>query len=201
MTTMPALLLGLWLFAGVASAADPPREVHGSADAYATPGVALAWGVLRGANEAATTVVVRVVTDPKTYPWLAVAGIDPFTKVEQPLQRATASGGSLDVGDREPGVLLRIGDDAHHDHRGRLVRAAQNTPGEGNAGCRVHIRAAMHVARRVGGGCCTGQDHQSQQQRTRDHSVAFSGSTVTASSATSNCTAAPSAAISPGRAL
>ena len=91
------LLIGLGLFAAAVSAADAPREAHGSADSYAAPGVALAWGVLRGANEAATTVVMRVVTDPAMYPWLAVAGIDPFTKAEQPVQAATPSGGSLDV--------------------------------------------------------------------------------------------------------
>ena len=95
--TMHALLLGLWLLSGAASAADAPREVHGSADVYAAPDVALAWGVLRGANEAATTVVIRVVTNPQAYPWLAVAGIDPFTKAEQLLQRATASSGTIDV--------------------------------------------------------------------------------------------------------
>jgi hypothetical protein len=94
---MRALLAGLGLLAGLASASDAPREAHGSADIYAAPGVALAWGVLRGANEAATTVVVRIVTDPAMYPWLAVAGIDPFTKAEQPVQRAVASTGSLDV--------------------------------------------------------------------------------------------------------
>ena len=92
-----ALLLGLALLASAASAADAPREVHGSADAYAAPGVALAWGVLRGASEAATMVVMRIVTDPQAYPWLMVAGIDPFTKAEQPLQRAAASSGTLDV--------------------------------------------------------------------------------------------------------
>jgi hypothetical protein len=97
MTALRTLLLALALLASAASAADPPREVHGSADAYAAPGVALAWGVLRGANEAATTVVMRIVTDPQAYPWLMVAGIDPFTKAEQPLQRATASNGTLDV--------------------------------------------------------------------------------------------------------
>jgi hypothetical protein len=91
------LLLGLWILAGMGSAADTTREVHGSSDIYAAPGVALAWGVLRGANERATTVVLRVVTDPALYPWLAVAGIDPFTKAEQPAQPPTASSGSLDV--------------------------------------------------------------------------------------------------------
>jgi hypothetical protein len=94
---MRLLLLCVGILAGAVSAADAPREAHGHSDVYAAPGVALAWGVQRGANEATTTVVVRVVTDPTMYPWLAVAGIDPFTKAEQPLQRATASTGSLDV--------------------------------------------------------------------------------------------------------
>ena len=35
--------------------------------------------------------------DPAAYPWLAVVGIDPFTQREQPLQRAIASSGTLDV--------------------------------------------------------------------------------------------------------
>jgi len=78
-------------------AAETPREVHGSADAYAAPGVALAWGVLRGASETATVVVVRVITDPQAYPWFAATGIDPFSKGEQPLLRATQSAGPLDV--------------------------------------------------------------------------------------------------------
>ena len=90
-------LLGMALLAGAVFAADTPREVHGSADAYAAPGVALAWGVLRGANEAATTVVVRVVTDPQAYPWLAVTGIDPFTKAEQVRQPPTSIPNMLDV--------------------------------------------------------------------------------------------------------
>jgi len=95
--TARVLLACLGLWAGAAFAADVPREAHGSADAYAAPGVALAWGVLRGANEAATTLVMRVVNDPQAYPWLAVIGIDPFTKAEQPRQRATASNGTIDV--------------------------------------------------------------------------------------------------------
>jgi hypothetical protein len=95
--TTRTLLLGLGILAGVAFAADAPREAHGNSDVYAAPGIALAWGVQRGATEATTMVVLRVVTDPKMYPWLAVAGIDPFTKAEQPLQRPTASNGSLDV--------------------------------------------------------------------------------------------------------
>ena len=56
------LLTGFCLGSGTAvraNAADAPRELHGMADAFAAPGIALAWGVVRGASEAATTVVVR----------------------------------------------------------------------------------------------------------------------------------------------
>ncbi len=97
MIALRTLLFALGLFASALFAADAPREAHGSADIYAAPGVALAWGIQRGANEAATAVVVRIATDPQSYPWLMVAGIDPFTKAEQPLQRATSSSGTLDV--------------------------------------------------------------------------------------------------------
>ena len=74
----------------------PPARVHGSADAYAAPGVAMAWAVRRGANEATTSVVVRVITG-ATYPWLAVGGVDPFTKQEQGIQLAKPVGHWLDV--------------------------------------------------------------------------------------------------------
>ena len=82
--------------ASLAFAQAPPARVHGSADAFAAPGVAMAWAVRRGANEAATSVVVRVVTD-ATYPWLAVGGIDPFTKQEQGIALAKPVGHWLDV--------------------------------------------------------------------------------------------------------
>ena len=41
-------------------AADPPREVHGSADAFATPDVALAWAVLRAPKEDDAAVVMGI---------------------------------------------------------------------------------------------------------------------------------------------
>jgi hypothetical protein len=77
---------------GFARAADPPAagaaaasEMHGSLDAFAARGVALAWGVLRGKDEATTQVVVRVEADRARYGALAVAGVDPFTRASQPL--------------------------------------------------------------------------------------------------------------------
>lgn len=91
-----------WLFllallSTPAVAADAWREVHGSGDLFAAPGVVLAWGVQRGASEAATEVVVRIATDPAKYPRLAVTGVDPFSKAEQPIVHAKASPGVLDV--------------------------------------------------------------------------------------------------------
>ena len=51
---MKARVLLVALCCAAAAVAQVPREVHGSHDAYAAPGVALAWGVLRGADEATT---------------------------------------------------------------------------------------------------------------------------------------------------
>jgi hypothetical protein len=97
-----ALRYGAMLFAclylgELAQAADLPIQVHGSADTYSAPGLALAWGILRGADESKTIVVVRVVTDPSVYKMAAVAGIDPFTERRKDQLKATAVEGGLDV--------------------------------------------------------------------------------------------------------
>jgi hypothetical protein len=94
------LLASCALAAGVAvraNATEAPREIHGMADAFAVPGVALAWGVVRGASEAATVVVVRIVTDPAAYPWVAAVGNDPFTQGQRPLLPAVQSAGVIDL--------------------------------------------------------------------------------------------------------
>ena len=77
-----AVLLGVAALAapGLARAA----EVHGASEAFATPGVALAWGVLRGGDEASTRVVLRMDVDP-AYADVAVVGIDPFTRASHAL--------------------------------------------------------------------------------------------------------------------
>ena len=79
-----------------AGAAEAPREVHGMADGFAEAGVAIAWGVVRGASETAT-VAIRVVTDTALYPWVAVEGSDPFTQRQHPLLRPMSSAGLIDV--------------------------------------------------------------------------------------------------------
>ena len=79
------------------TAAETPRELHGMSDTFNAPGVALAWGVLRGANEAATVVVLRVVADPLEYRSIAATGSDPFTQRTKALLSATPVAGSIDV--------------------------------------------------------------------------------------------------------
>jgi hypothetical protein len=79
------------------SAAGPPREMHGSADANTVQGVALAWGVLRGTSEETTIVVVRIVADPAEFGSVAAAGVDPFTRRETSLLSATPVTGMVHV--------------------------------------------------------------------------------------------------------
>ncbi len=77
--------------------ADAPREVHGEGDTYAGPAVALAWGILHGANEASTQVVVRIIADPKVYPTVAAVARNPFSERQQQLLAATPTGGGVDM--------------------------------------------------------------------------------------------------------
>ena len=91
------LLLAALCCCAVAALAQAPREAHGSHDAFAAPGIALAWGVLRASDEATTAVVVRIVVDPSVYPWLTVVAIDPFSKQEQVVQRPVQAAGPFDL--------------------------------------------------------------------------------------------------------
>jgi hypothetical protein len=73
-------------FAHAAPDAAGAREVHGVADAFARPGVALAWGILRGKSEVDTTVVVRVETTDPDFAFVVADGIDPFTQQRKAIQ-------------------------------------------------------------------------------------------------------------------
>ena len=79
--------------AGEARAA---REVHGSSDAFALPGVALAWGVLRGRDETSTRVTIRIDADPARFATVEVVGVDPFGGGRKLHLSATPIGGSFD---------------------------------------------------------------------------------------------------------
>jgi len=95
--TMLACLCAVSGIAVSANAAEPTREIHGSADGFAAPGVALAWAILRGATEGSTTVVVRIAADPRHFPAVAATGRDPFTQRTQPLLTATPTGGAVEL--------------------------------------------------------------------------------------------------------
>jgi len=98
MTVIRLLVLGLPLLAWMAAAAtEPVREVHGSADAFAVPGIAVAWAVMRAPKEDDTAVVLRVEPDVRIYPRVEVAGRDPFTQNQVVLFPATTVAGAFDV--------------------------------------------------------------------------------------------------------
>ncbi len=94
---LAGVLLATWLALTPARAADATREVHGSADAFAQPGIALAWGVLRARREDDTAVVLRVEPDTRAYAWVEIIGRDPFTQGQAVLFPATEVAGAFDV--------------------------------------------------------------------------------------------------------
>jgi hypothetical protein len=90
------VLLGVMLALATAAPRAQP-VVHGSADAYAAPGLAMAWAVARGADEASTAIVGRVAAEPATFTWLAVRGVDPFSNQQQAIARPQPIAGAIDV--------------------------------------------------------------------------------------------------------
>jgi len=76
---------------------DDAREAHGVGDAYAEPGVAIAWAVLRGPTDAGANVVVRVRADPAPYIMIAARGTNPFSQQQQSLLGTTPLAGSVEL--------------------------------------------------------------------------------------------------------
>ena len=75
------------------------REVHGAHDAWAEPGLALAWAVLRGRDETRTRVVVRVEADAQRHASLRASGRDPFGggSIDLPVQRDADGAWRIDL--------------------------------------------------------------------------------------------------------
>jgi hypothetical protein len=95
-----ALLAGMLALSATPFAAiiaDAPQELHGNSDAFAGNGVAIAWGVLRGATEEATTIVLRVAADPALFTRVAADGVDPFTQRQQVVVAERPLAGLVDV--------------------------------------------------------------------------------------------------------
>jgi len=77
--------------------AQGPREVHGAGDAYSEAGVVLAWAVLRGQSEAATTVVVHIAADPQRYAVVSALASNPFSQRKQALLAPTPTGSVVEL--------------------------------------------------------------------------------------------------------
>lgn len=95
-----ALLAGMLALSAhpyAAIAADALQELHGHSDAFGGNGVAIAWGVLRGATEETTTIVLRVAADPALFTRVAADGVDPFTQRRQVIVAERPLAGLVDV--------------------------------------------------------------------------------------------------------
>ncbi len=92
-----ALLLGLLLLACPTLAAERPREVHGENSVFLGQGVAMAWGILRGASEAETQVVLRILSLDQAYAYVRIEGADPFTHERKEMLAAQPFGKGVDV--------------------------------------------------------------------------------------------------------
>src|SRR6476620_6134251 len=79
----------------LARAAAAQQAVHVESSTFISSTVKLGWVVKRGASEAETLVIVRVVATDASYRVIRVDGVDPFTKdhkvfvVARPLERET----------------------------------------------------------------------------------------------------------------
>lgn len=103
----------LWLLPAclaVASLQGPTwagEMVHGEDAVYVGRGIGVLWGILRGPDEAQSTVVLRIIPLDGAPAAIAVEGVDPFTKA----RRGILSGVPL-VGPRE----VRVPRPAFADH-------------------------------------------------------------------------------------
>jgi len=100
--TCALALLGGMLHATAATAADaaqgaPAQEAHGVADAFARPGVALAWGVLRGRRDEDAVVIVRIETAAPEYAFVSAAAVDPFSNAHKAVQAPTRAQGGVEL--------------------------------------------------------------------------------------------------------
>ena len=83
----------------VRTVARAGRGGHGARDAWAEPGLALAWGVLRGPDETRTRVVIRIEADAQRHASLRASGRDPFGggSVDLPVQRDADGAWRIDL--------------------------------------------------------------------------------------------------------
>jgi hypothetical protein len=91
------LSIALMLMLSATAAPAQGVVVHGADSLFVSPSVKLAWAVRRGASEADTLVIIRVVPAGAAYRALRVDGVDPFTKEHKVFVPARALAGETDV--------------------------------------------------------------------------------------------------------
>ncbi len=97
-TTLPwAALLAMALLAGPVPAAAEGQQIHGENSSFLGQGVAMVWGVLRGAGEEDTRVVLRIALAGGEFSAVSVEGVDPFTGTRRELLPRRPLGAQLDV--------------------------------------------------------------------------------------------------------
>jgi hypothetical protein len=90
------LAIGALLVAAAHAAAQAP-ERHGASDTFAGDGVAIAWAIMRSADEERTQVRLRVLADPERYARFEVYGVDPFSQEQAQLVAPRAAPGTVAI--------------------------------------------------------------------------------------------------------
>ena len=73
------------------------EAVHGADSVFASPGLAIVWGILRAPTEEQTLVVTRVRNPSGRYAYLRVEGVDPFTQRRATIVDGTPLGAFADI--------------------------------------------------------------------------------------------------------
>ncbi len=79
------------------AAAGQGQEVHGENSVFSGPGVAIAWGILKGSVEDESRVILRIVPVGGAYAYVSVEGVDPFTQKRRVILDGSPLGDRLDV--------------------------------------------------------------------------------------------------------
>lgn len=95
------LILGVALTIALGSVPSPGLgqglEIHGENSSFVGNGVAMVWGVLRGARDEDTQAVLRIAPAGGSYVAVSVDGVDPFSQRRQELLGMRPMANPLDI--------------------------------------------------------------------------------------------------------
>ena len=92
-----AALLSMALLTVPAPVASEGKQVHGENSSFLGNGVAMVWGILRGASNEDAQVILRIAPAGGDYVAISVDGVDPFSQRRQELFGMQTMAGTLDV--------------------------------------------------------------------------------------------------------